>query len=102
MNERSVEVGILGSSFTIQSRYDPRYMSEVIAYLKEKIREVQISSGAQDPLKIALLAALNVVDELLRKRGEDSREIEGTHGAAYRENRPEPGGKLTLRCSRGG
>jgi cell division protein ZapA (FtsZ GTPase activity inhibitor) len=76
VNERSVEVGILGSSFTIQSRYDPRYMSEVIAYLKEKIREVQISSGAQDPLKIALLAALNVVDELLRKRGEDSREIE--------------------------
>jgi cell division protein ZapA (FtsZ GTPase activity inhibitor) len=76
VNERSVEVGILGSSFTIQSHYDPRYMSEVIAYLKEKIREVQISSGAQDPLKIALLAALNVVDELLRKRGEDSREIE--------------------------
>jgi cell division protein ZapA len=76
VNERSVEVSILGSSFTIQSRYDPRYMSEVIAYLKEKIREVQVSSGAQDPLKIVLLAALNVVDELLRKRGEDSREIE--------------------------
>ena len=76
MNGRSVEVSILGSSFTIQSRYDPRYMGEVIAYLKEKIREIQASSGAQEPLKIALLAALNVVDELLRKRGEDSREIE--------------------------
>jgi cell division protein ZapA len=73
---RSVEVSILGSSFTIQSRYDPRYLGEVIAYLKEKIREVQASSGAQDPLKIALLAALNVVDELLQKRDEDSREIE--------------------------
>jgi len=76
VNGRSVEVSILGSSFTIQSRYDPRYMGEVIAYLKEKIREIQASSGAQEPLKIALLAALNVVDELLRKRGEDSREIE--------------------------
>jgi cell division protein ZapA (FtsZ GTPase activity inhibitor) len=73
---RSVEVSILGSTFTIQSRYEPRYLDEVITYLKEKIREVQVSSGAQDPLKIALLAALNVVDELLRKRGEDSREIE--------------------------
>jgi cell division protein ZapA len=73
---RNVEVSILGSSFTIQSRYDPRYLGEVIAYLKEKIREVQASSGAQDPLKIALLAALNVVDELLQKRNEDSREIE--------------------------
>jgi cell division protein ZapA (FtsZ GTPase activity inhibitor) len=73
---RSVEVNILGSSFTIQSRYDPRYMGEVIAYLKGKIREVQAAAGAQDPLKIALLAALNVVDELLAKRGESSREIE--------------------------
>jgi len=73
---RSVEVNILGSSFTIQSRYDPRYMGEVIAYLKDKIREIQAATGAQDPLKIALLAALNVVDELLARRGESSREIE--------------------------
>ena len=76
MDGRSVEVSILGSTFTVQSRYDPRYLDEVIAYLKERIREIQASSGAQDPLKIALLAALNVTDELLRKRGEDSREIE--------------------------
>jgi cell division protein ZapA len=73
---RSIEVNILGSSFTIQSRYDPRYMGEVIAYLKDKIREIQAASGAQDPLKIALLAALNVVDELLARRGESSREVE--------------------------
>ena len=73
---RSVEVNILGSSFTIQSRYDPRYMGEVVAYLKDKIREIQAASGAKEPLKIALLAALNVVDELLAKRGESSREIE--------------------------
>ena len=76
MDGASVEVNILGSSFTIQSNYDPRYMAEVVAYLKEKVREVQTGSGVQDPLKVALLAALNVVDELLRKRGEDSREIE--------------------------
>ncbi len=76
MDGRSVELSILGSTFTIQSRYDPRYLDEVISYLKEKIREIQASSGARDPLKIALLAALNVVDELLRKRDEDSREIE--------------------------
>ena len=37
---------------------------------------LQAASGAKEPLKIALLAALNVVDELLAKRGESSREIE--------------------------
>ena len=76
MDGRSVEISILGSTFTIQSRYDPRYLDEVISYLKGKIREIQASSGGKDPLKIALLAALNVVDELLRKKDEDAREIE--------------------------
>jgi cell division protein ZapA (FtsZ GTPase activity inhibitor) len=76
VNGRSVEVSILGSSFTIQSAYEPRYLEEVIALLKGKIREVQAAAGAQDPLKIALLAALNVVDELLARRGESSREVE--------------------------
>lgn len=73
---RGVEVSILGSSFTIQSGYDPRYMGEVVAYLKEKIREVQSGSTVHEPLKLALLAALNVVDELFRSRSKDSREIE--------------------------
>ena len=70
MNEgkRSIEVSLLGTSFTIQSPYDPRYMAEVIDCLKEKIQEAQALSFTRDALKIALLAALNVVDELLRLR----------------------------------
>jgi len=73
---RSVEVNMRGAAFTIKSRYEPGYMGEVIAYLREKIREVQASSGARDPLKVALLAGLNVVDELLASKGGNSREIE--------------------------
>jgi cell division protein ZapA (FtsZ GTPase activity inhibitor) len=78
---QSIEVSLLGSSFTIQSQYDPGYMAEVIAFLKGKIQEVQSTSSARDPLKIALLSALNIVDELFRLKthtredGSDSREI---------------------------
>jgi cell division protein ZapA len=77
----SIEVSLLGSSFTIQSQYEPRYMAEVISYLQGKIQEVQAASSTRDSLKIALLAALNVVDELFRLRshpleeGSDSRQI---------------------------
>jgi cell division protein ZapA len=80
-DRHSIEVSLLGSSFTIQSQYDPRYMAEVIAYLKGKIQEVQSSSSTRDSLKIALLSALNVVDELFRlksrprEEGSDSLEI---------------------------
>jgi cell division protein ZapA len=76
----SIEVSLLGSSFTIQSQYEPRYMAEVISYLQGKIQEVQAASSTRDSLKIALLAALNVVDELFRLRSHpreepDSRQI---------------------------
>jgi cell division protein ZapA len=77
----SIEVSLLGSSFTIQSQYDPRYMAEVIGYLQGKIKEVQAASPIRDSLKIALLASLNIVDELFRLRshpreeGSDSRQI---------------------------
>jgi len=80
-DRHSIEVSLLGSSFTIQSKYDPAYMAEVIGFLQGKIREVQTGSTIRDNLKIALLAALNVVDELFRLRsrpseeGSDSRQI---------------------------
>lgn len=72
----SVALSILGSSFTIQSNYDAQYMERVVEHLKEKIREVQAGNPVRDPLKIALLAALNLTDELLRERSEGAREIE--------------------------
>jgi cell division protein ZapA len=78
-DRHSIEVSLLGSSFTIQSKYDPAYMAEVIGFLQGKIREVQTGSTIKDNLKIALLAALNVVDELFRLKAHpeesDSREI---------------------------
>ncbi len=80
-DRHSIEVSLLGSSFTIQSLYDPAYMAQVIGYLHGKIQEVQAGSSVRDNLKIALLAALNVVDELFRLKssppdeGADSRQI---------------------------
>ena len=78
-DRHSIEVSLLGSSFTIQSRYDPAYMAQVIGFLQGKIQEVQTGSSVKDNLKIALLAALNVVDELFRMKapseGADSRQI---------------------------
>ena len=83
MERKSAEISILGSTFTIQSEYDPRYMEEVIGYLKGKIREVQAATSTHDPRKITLLAALNLVDELFRTKrrtypenGDDCLEIE--------------------------
>ena len=63
---------ILGSSFTVQSNGDIQHLQRVVNYLEKKVEEIQRKyeqSATQDPVKISLLAALNLVDELLRTGG---------------------------------
>jgi cell division protein ZapA (FtsZ GTPase activity inhibitor) len=72
MNKNSLAVNILGSSFTIQSNGDLQHLRRVVDYLEKKVEEIQqkyAESTTQDPVKISLLAGLNVVDEMFRKRG---------------------------------
>ena len=72
MDKNSLAVNILGSSFTIQSNGDIQHLQRVVNYLEKKVEEIQRKyeqSATQDPVKISLLAALNLVDELLRTGG---------------------------------
>ncbi len=68
MGKSSVQVNLLGSSFTVQADGDDLHLRQVVNYLAGKIRELESRFKAHDPLKISLLAGLNIVDELLRCR----------------------------------
>jgi cell division protein ZapA (FtsZ GTPase activity inhibitor) len=68
MGKSSLEVDILGTSFSVQSDADPRHLARVVEYLRSKIKAIQASASHYEPIKICLLAALNVVDELFQAR----------------------------------
>ena len=79
MNKNSLEINILGSSFTIQSNGDLQHLQRVADYLEKKVEEVQhkyAESATQDPVKISLLAGLNAIDELFRKVGVETADSE--------------------------
>jgi|TARA_B110000467_G_scaffold69292_1_gene63003 cell division protein ZapA len=65
-----VKVNILGQEYVIRTSADPAYIKEVAAYMNEKMDEL-ISSGI-DPnsqqLKIAVLAGMNITDELFAQK----------------------------------
>lgn len=65
-----VKVNILGQEYVIRTSADPSYIKEVAAYMNEKMDEL-ISSGI-DPnsqqLKIAVLAGMNITDELFAQK----------------------------------
>jgi len=72
MDKNSLAVNILGSSFTVQSNGDIQHLQRVVHYLEKKVEEIQRKyeqNATQDPVKISLLAGLNIVDELLRTGG---------------------------------
>ncbi len=73
--KQSVEVRVGGQSFRIRSDAGSEHVREVVAIVTEFLDEATESMGpvAGSPYKVALLAALNLADELLQER-EDRKE----------------------------
>jgi cell division protein ZapA len=65
-----VQVEIFGQTYAVQAGADPGYVESVASYVDHQMREVSRSSGAVDSVRIAVLAALNIADELFRARSE--------------------------------
>jgi cell division protein ZapA len=64
----SVQVEILGHTYNIKGQENPGYIRELAAFLDAKMKEVQKTSGTIDPLRVAILTALTITDELHRLR----------------------------------
>jgi cell division protein ZapA len=68
---RVVQVDILGQRYAVRSDLDPGYINELAAYIDEKMQLAARETQTADSLRIAVIAALNVADELFRLRAED-------------------------------
>jgi len=65
-------VTILGSEYKIRGA-DPDYIQVVAAYVDGKMRELEQRLPAGSQTKLAILASLNIADELFREREERTR-----------------------------
>ena len=65
-----VHVEILGQSYAVKAGSDPGYVESLAAYVDEQMKDVGRTSGAVDSVRIAVLAALNLADEVFRLRRE--------------------------------
>ena len=79
-NENFVKVTIYGQEYTIKAPADATYIKNIAEYVDEKMREVQEElSTPQVPAKIAILAAMNISDDLFaqkRNREKSNNEVE--------------------------
>ena len=65
---RVVPVDIHGQRYPIRSGLDPEYVARLATYVDEKMRAAADSTPTGDSLRLAVLAALNIADELFRCR----------------------------------
>jgi cell division protein ZapA len=65
---RVVPVEIHGQRYPIRSTLEPEYVARLATYVDEKIRAAAESTPTGDSLRLTVLAALNIADELFRCR----------------------------------
>jgi len=63
---RVIPVEIHGQRYPIRSGLDPEYVARLASYVDEKMKAASESTPTGDSLRLAVLAALNIADELFR------------------------------------
>ncbi len=63
-----VSVEIRGQRYPIRSALDAKYVASLATYVDEKMRAAGESAPSGDSLRLAVLAALNIADELFRSQ----------------------------------
>jgi cell division protein ZapA len=61
-------VNIVGEEYTVRSDATPEHTRAVAAYLDREIRKVLGANALMETHKAAILAAMQITDELLRER----------------------------------
>lgn len=82
-----ITVEIAGQRYPIRSSLDERYVTELAAYVDQKMRAASDSAPASDMLGLAVLVALNIADEYFRERERDSQPSEELQERAVRLER---------------
>ena len=67
-----ITVEIAGQRYPIRSTLDPDYVTELAAYVERKMQLASDIAPTSDVVGLAILVALNVVDELFRTQKQQS------------------------------
>jgi len=86
MIDKIIEIEIYGRLYKIRVKgdEDEKTISQLTSFVDQKMQEIAVKSKSNDPLKIAVLAALNIADEyfLSQKKIDEMDDVIGRVEAA--------------------
>ncbi len=68
LDPKSISVKIYGHEYTLRGEANTEYVQKVAKFVDDKMREIADNSSVASTAKIAILAAINIADELFRER----------------------------------
>jgi cell division protein ZapA len=66
-----VKLEIYGQSYNLSAEENEEYLKQLAAYVDQKMYAVADAAHTADSLKVAVLAALNIADELFMARSRE-------------------------------
>lgn len=67
---RSIEVQILGQNYSIKTDEDEAYIRKLAHYVDSKLKEVYNAAPNSNQVKMAIMAAFGIADELFKNKAE--------------------------------
>jgi cell division protein ZapA len=68
--KNTIKVVIYNQTYTLRSDHDPAYIQELAEYVDSRMEEIAHGTMTVDSLRVAILAALQIADELHMNRKE--------------------------------
>ncbi len=65
---RSVEIKVLGQSYTIKTEEEEDYIKELAGYVDKRLKEIYAAAPNVNHGKAAIMAAFGIADELFKSR----------------------------------
>ena len=69
MSTQKIRVNIFGSEYVLKASENQEYSINIAKYVDEKMRLIDKSNAINSKSKVAILAALNIAEELTQERG---------------------------------
>jgi cell division protein ZapA len=87
MPNSQLRVNIFGSEYVFKADDDPESLKQIAKYVDQKMREIDRNHSINSSLKVAILAAMNIADELFQEQKYRERLLEQINEESRKLNR---------------
>lgn len=78
MAVEKLQIDILDTSFTIETDEKAEYIESIVSYIKKKVAMIRNATLVTDPLKLAILSNIYIVDELFTAQKQVQQQSQNT------------------------